>query len=273
MARATQDPRKTQGVEVSVNPKRTPTATEAEAMATAMTRYKKMPIRPEMEISFTNEGTTAALAATHSDGNGHAAMLHEAVGSSSNGWLNGILIDLLKVAKERGAGEVTGEQASAALAFMAAIQPQNEVEGALGVQMYAAHRLAIEMASRCRHTTDRQATMEYGNLATKMMRTVTAQMDALGKMRRGGEQVVRHVHVYEGGQAIVADQFNHYGGENGNSAGQPYAPFAGHAPAGIPSLLGQDAAGNGVPITRDQGKEAVSDARRQKPRRSSRKQA
>lgn len=252
---------------------RVPTAEEAEAMAGAMTRYKEMPVRPEMTISFSDEGATAALGPIHSDGNGHAAMLHEAVGSSSNGWLNGMMIDLLKVAKERGASEVTGEQASAALAFMAAIQPQNEVEGALGVQMYAAHRLAIEMASRCRHTTDRKATMEYGNLATKMMRTVTAQVDALGKMRRGGEQVVRHVHVYEGGQAIVADQFNHYGGENGNAGGQPYAPFEGHAPSRVAPLLGQDAAGNGMPVAGDQGKEAVPNARRQKPRRSSRKQA
>lgn len=273
MARsAKQNERVPVGAKGSTPLKRAPNDKEVEAMASAMTRYKEMPIRPEMEISYTDGGTTAALDATHSDGNGHAAMLADATGSTSSGWTNGVMIDLLKLAQVRGKEAVTGNEASAAMAFIAAVEPRNEVEAALGVQMFAAHQLAMEMASRCRHTTDRQATMEYGNLATKMMRTVTAQMDALGKMRRGGEQVVRHVHVYEGGQAIVADQFNHYGGENGNAAGQPYAPFEGHAPAGFPSLLSQDAAGSGVPIARDQGKEAVPNARGQKPGRTSRKQ-
>ena len=38
-----------------------------------------------------------------------------------------------------------------------------------------------------------------------MLRTFTAQMEALKKYRTGGEQkmTVEHVHVNEGGQAIV----------------------------------------------------------------------
>lgn len=253
--------------------KRPPTTKEAEAMAGAMARYKEMPVRPEMEISLTCGGTTAALDATHSDGNGHAAMLQVATGSTSSGWTNGAMIDLLKLAQVRGKEAVTGNEASAAMAFLAAVEPRNEVEAALGVQMFAAHQLAMEMAGRCRHTTDRQATLEYGNLAMKMMRTFTAQMDALGKMRRGGEQVVRHVHVNEGGQAIVADQFNHYGVANGNSAGQPYAPVEGRTPSAVPPMLGQDTPGNGVPVPSDQGEEAMPDARREKPGRAARKPA
>jgi hypothetical protein len=43
------------------------------------------------------------------------------------------------------------------------------------------------------------------NFAVKLLRTYTAQVDSLVKLRRGGEQTVRveHVHVYPGGQAIV----------------------------------------------------------------------
>jgi hypothetical protein len=39
----------------------------------------------------------------------------------------------------------------------------------------------------------------------KLLRTFTAQSEALAKIKRGGEQTVRveHVHVYPGGQAIV----------------------------------------------------------------------
>ena len=43
------------------------------------------------------------------------------------------------------------------------------------------------------------------NQATKMLRTFIAQMEALKKYRTGGEQkvTVEHVHVNEGGRAIV----------------------------------------------------------------------
>lgn len=254
--------------------KRLPSAAEGAAIAAAREKFEQMPVRPEMELSMKEGGTVAALDAIHSDGSGHAAMLHEAVGSSSNGWLNLVMVDLLKLAKSRGQEEITPESASAAMAFMAAVQPENEVEAALGAQMFATHQIAMEMASRCRHTTDRVATMEYGNLATKMMRTFSGQVEALSKIRRGGEQVVRHVHVYEGGQAVVADQFHHYGANgNGKSLGQPYAPFAGHPPSGGPAMLGQDTAGNGVPVSSDQRQTTVSHARRPKPRRTTREQA
>jgi hypothetical protein len=47
----------------------------------------------------------------------------------------------------------------------------------------------------------------YGNLAVKLLRTYTAQLEALTKLRRGGEQTVRveHVHVHAGGQAVVGN--------------------------------------------------------------------
>jgi hypothetical protein len=44
----------------------------------------------------------------------------------------------------------------------------------------------------------------YANLATKLQRTMTAQIDALTKLRRGDERPsVGQVTVNEGGQAIV----------------------------------------------------------------------
>ena len=45
----------------------------------------------------------------------------------------------------------------------------------------------------------------YINRATKLMRTFANQTEALGRYRGKGEQkmMVEHVHVYQGGQAIV----------------------------------------------------------------------
>lgn len=52
------------------------------------------------------------------------------------------------------------------------------------------------------------------NLATKLTRTFTAQMEALSKYRNKGKQkiTVEHVEVKDGGQAIVGNVENRGGG-------------------------------------------------------------
>lgn len=46
----------------------------------------------------------------------------------------------------------------------------------------------------------------FGNLAAKLLRTSQGQMETLARMRRGGEQVVKHIHVdNRGGQAVIAE--------------------------------------------------------------------
>lgn len=93
-----------------------------------------------------------------------------------------------------------------ALALLNGIQPQDEVEGMLAVQMIAVHNLAMEIMKRAMLTGQTFEGKEANvNQATKMLRTFTAQMEALKRYRTGGQQkvIVEHVHVNEGGQAIV----------------------------------------------------------------------
>jgi len=56
-----------------------------------------------------------------------------------------------------------------------------------------------------------QTMRRYGEFM--LLRTYTAQVEALARLRRGGEQrvIVQHVNVNEGGQAIVG-AVNHPGG-------------------------------------------------------------
>lgn len=79
-----------------------------------------------------------------------------------------------------------------------------------------------------------------------------------------GEQTVRHVHVNQGGQAVIADQFHHHtgGAENGQSIEQPHEPD--RAAGAGPALPRQDPFGNGMPVSGDQRAQAVPIARRQK---------
>ena len=66
-----------------------------------------------------------------------------------------------------------------------------------------------------------------GNLAVKLLRTFTAQTEALQRYRGKGQQklTVEHVHVHTGGQAIVGSVSQSGGGrDNDENRGQPHAP-------------------------------------------------
>jgi hypothetical protein len=77
-------------------------------------------------------------------------------------------------------------------------------------------------ARRAEHVAQLDA---CGGMAVKLLRTFTAQAEALAKLRRGGEQTVRveHVHVHPGGQAVVGNVNHREGGGHNGSSGQPHA--------------------------------------------------
>ena len=93
-----------------------------------------------------------------------------------------------------------------AMAILQGIKPQDEIEGMLAVQMIGVHNMAME-AMRLVMISDQypESKQSNTNRATKLLRTFAAQMEALKKYRTGGQQkmIVEHVHVHQGGQAIV----------------------------------------------------------------------
>ena len=132
----------------------------------------------------------------------------------------------------------------------------------LASQAITLDAIFTEMARRSGHNMHEypDASERYMRLALKAQANSRATIEALAKLHQPREQTVRHVHVNEGGQAVIADQFhNHTGGsENGQTADQPYA----QSPRG-PAMLGPDPLGQAVPVPGDQGAEKVPNARRQ----------
>lgn len=59
------------------------------------------------------------------------------------------------------------------------------------------------------------AAERYGRLALKAQANSRATLEALAKLHQPRAQTVRHVHVNEGGQAVIADQFHHHAGGGG----------------------------------------------------------
>jgi hypothetical protein len=101
---------------------------------------------------------------------------------------------------------------NAALAFIRSIAPANELEAVIAAQMFATHHLSMEVMRRATNADMIPQFEANGNMATKLQRTFLAQLDSLGKHRRGGKQIVEHVHVAAGGQAVIANTVNTGGG-------------------------------------------------------------
>ena len=87
----------------------------------------------------------------------------------------------------------------------------------------------------------------YMRLAFKAQGDCRSTLEALAKLHQPREQTVNHVHVNQGGQAVVADQFHHHAGatENGKTAKQSDATDTAGASATLP---GPDTGGDGVPV-------------------------
>lgn len=118
-----------------------------------------------------------------------------------------------------------------------------------------------EMARRASYNMREypQAMEIFMRLALKAQAGSRTTLAELAKLHQPREQTVRHVHVNEGGQAVIADQFHHHAGGQGNAAStdQPHA----QCPCGS-ALPCPDPQGHGVPIPCDQRAEQVPNARR-----------
>lgn len=116
---------------------------------------------------------------------------------------------------------------NAALSFIESMEPQNQAETLLLVQMYVTHDATIRAMSQIGSSDWVPNAQLFGNLATKLMRTFQGQMETLARMRRGGEQVVRHVHVdNRGGRAVIAENVHTGGQGNGKIDDQSHATEA-----------------------------------------------
>ncbi len=91
------------------------------------------------------------------------------------------------------------------LSVVRAVQPKDELESMLALQMGAIHIATMAMARRLNHvdTIPQQDSAERA--LNKLARTYAVQMEALKRYRTGGQQkvIVEHVTVNWGGQAFV----------------------------------------------------------------------
>ena len=95
-----------------------------------------------------------------------------------------------------------------ALATVKAINPRDETEALLAVQMAAIHNATMRTASILKSTSTTTQQDSAANALNKLARTFAMQMDTLKRYRSTSEQTIRvqHVTVKDGGQAVVAGE-------------------------------------------------------------------
>lgn len=151
-----------------------------------------VPTKPGLILSFKDGNLTL-----------NHTLIEEAFGSKDHGFVNGLMGQVVQMANADGKVDpVTLDFIGGALLEL---KPRNGMEAVLAAQIISNHLLAMKFSrlTMVEKTTERVEKLEV--MATKFLRTTTAQMEALHKLRNGGKQKVKveHVHVYEGGQAIV----------------------------------------------------------------------
>jgi hypothetical protein len=138
--------------------------------------------------------------------------------------------DMLSAGASRQRLELTGNALSMAVDAAKSIGARNSPEKMLAHEMAAAHRLAMLFAQQSERLIDRHETWgpinpvrsieaaRLANASAKMMTAFQEGLLVLERIRRGGRQTVRVVHVHQqvavgkGGNAVVAGNVKSGGG-------------------------------------------------------------
>ena len=131
--------------------------------------------------------------------------LKATLGTVSDAFVDMALHHLERAARMPGDGP-SDMAINGAIAMIAAAEPRNEIEAALAVQMACTHMVAIAIMCRIGGAHGGPFRLPaLGSTTAKLLRTYCIQVETLRRLRSGGDQNIRveHVHVHEGGQAIV----------------------------------------------------------------------
>jgi len=178
---------------------------DAEAERYAVEEYvgRKRKRRPCPRLRVAAKGPVADLIIDHADRETGLALLVQALGSTDPDFAAGLLTQLANASMRT--RKMNEQVLNFILAVVKSISPQDEVESMLAAQMAAVHMMTMDFTSRLANANTAQQQESAERALNKLARTFTTQMEALKRYRTGGQQkvTVEHVHVHEGGQAIV----------------------------------------------------------------------
>ena len=132
--------------------------------------------------------------------------LKNAMGTSSSAFVAASLQQLIAAARLPNSG-ICEIAVNASLAFIEGAKPRDEIECALVIQMACTHSAAMAVLNRLGEGRGGDRGVAAMASATARLLRAYTQVEALRRLRHGGSQTLRveHVHVNEGGQALIGN--------------------------------------------------------------------
>ena len=160
---------------------------------------------PTPRIKVVKDGAVSKISLNHPNELVAAGLLAEALGTSNQDFVRGILSQI-KTASSLG-GEIDESAINFVLAVIKDTKPNDQLEAMLALQMAIVHLAQIRFATTLARVEYLPQQDSAERALNKLARTFTTQMEALKRYRTGSEQkvTVQHVSVNEGGQAIVGN--------------------------------------------------------------------
>src|SRR6516225_3360199 len=203
-----------------------PSDMEKQEIVAATARHRERAPRVAVNIRQP-EDAAVEISPTHLDGSGWQTRLKDALGTSSNGFVDVELARLMTIFRDR-AGVIDAGAVNGALAVIDGLKPQNEIEATLAVQIAVTHALVMKFSAR---------------LYSGSIDTIPQQDSAALTLSRLQRAFTRGVSGENSGQAHATDD-------------KRTIAASGSAPMWCP-----DAAREALPVSNSEGQEAVSDAR------------
>lgn len=235
---------------------REPTTGEQEMIAAAVEAQRKRARRPT--VRATVDGRSFDISSPHADLDGAAAAIREAFGSASGHFASEALSRLAAVA-------TTPSALNAAIALIASMSPENELEAAHAEQVATCHIASLEFARRAlipgQHV---DVVSAYVNDFTKLSRSMAIHAEAIAKLHNGGRQRIEVVHVngpahFGSGHLAYPGSLDRSGGDAIGNLAQPHGSNRAaivEAALGLP-LRSQEPEGDAVSVPGDAGQEAM----------------
>jgi hypothetical protein len=136
---------------------------------------------------------------------GHRAALRHVFGTLSEDYSQTMFGKLVAALRPNPFEQLDEATLNAAIALVASMRPQTELEALLAVEIAAIGFAGHKFLRQSQHHLDEIYIGVYGNYAIKLLRLQLDMIQALDRHRRGNKQTVevRHVHIHSGAQGVV----------------------------------------------------------------------
>jgi hypothetical protein len=152
----------------------------------------------------------------------HKAALRGIFGETLSDEFVDVMLTKLVSALRPGPHDVLEEATlNAAIALIASMEPRNELEAIVAVQIAATAFAGLKFLEFSQRHLDEAFIGVYGGYATRLLRLQLELIQTLDRHRRGNKQTVevRHVHIHSGAQGVVGI-FNSGKDDSGGGEGE-----------------------------------------------------